>query len=110
MGAHTAYSFWYVIGNKVITLVANVLYNTWLSDVETCFKMATRDAWHSLKLREDGFGIEAEATAKFLKRGYRIHELPIHYRARTREEGKKLRWTAGLGALWILLRVRLGAR
>lgn len=106
-GAHTAYSFWYVLGNKFVALWASFLFNTWLSDIETCFKMAWRDTWLSLGLRQKGFGIEAEVTGKLLLRGYRIHEVPIGYRARSRQEGKKLDWKDGVQALWILLRVRL---
>jgi dolichol-phosphate hexosyltransferase len=106
-GAHTAYSFWYVLGNKLLGIWASFLFNTWLSDVETCFKMARTDLWRSLGIRSCGFGIEAEATAKFLRKGERIYEVPIEYRARSREEGKKLRWTDGVEALWLLLRVRL---
>jgi glycosyltransferase involved in cell wall biosynthesis len=106
-GAHTAYSFWYVLGNKLLGLWASFLFNTWLSDVETCFKMARTDLWRSLGIRSRGFGIEAEATAKFLRKGERIYEVPIEYRARSRDEGKKLRWTDGVEALWLLLRVRL---
>ena len=106
-GAHTAYSFWYVLGNKLLGLWASFLFNTWLSDVETCFKMARTDLWRSLGIRSRGFGIEAEATAKFLRKGERIYEVPIEYRARSRSEGKKLRWTDGVDALWLLLRVRL---
>lgn len=106
-GNNRAYSFWYVIGNKVVTLWASLLFNSWLSDLETCLKMAWIDAWRGLDLTAEGFGIEAEATGKFLKNGYRIHEVPVRYRARSREEGKKLRWTDGVEALFILLRVRL---
>ncbi len=106
-GAHTAFSFWYVIGNRALALWASFLFDTWLSDVETCFKMAETGLWRSLAITSDGFGIEAEVTGKFLKSGHRIYEVPIRYRARSREEGKKLRWTDGLEALWILLRVRL---
>ena len=109
-GAHTAFSFWYVIGNRALGLWTSFLFDTWLSDVETCFKMAETSLWRSLALTSDGFGIEAEATAKFLKAGHRIHEVPIRYRARSREEGKKLRWTDGLEAVWIILRVRLLGR
>jgi dolichol-phosphate hexosyltransferase len=110
-GAHTAFSFWYVIGNRAVSFWASFLYNTWLSDLETCFKMAWRDIWQSFDLSENGFGIEAEVTAKFLLTGRRIHEVPISYRARGREEGKKLNWTDGVQALFILLRIRLrGAR
>ena len=106
-GAHTAYSFWYVIGNWFLSFWASFLFNTWLSDIETCFKVARLSAWRRLKLRSKGFGIEAESTAKFLKVGYRIFETPIEYRARTREEGKKLNWTDGVAAVWILLKIRL---
>jgi dolichol-phosphate hexosyltransferase len=106
-GAHTAYSFWYVIGNRLVAFWASFLFNTWLSDLETCYKMAWRDIWMTLDLKQNGFGIEAEITGKFLNRGYRIHEVPIAYRARGREEGKKLNWTDGVEALVILLGIRL---
>jgi glycosyltransferase involved in cell wall biosynthesis len=108
--SHTAFSFWYVLGNRFVTLWASFLYNTWLSDVETCFKMATTETWRALDLRSDGFGMEAEFTGKLLRSGERIYEVPIAYRARTREEGKHLRWTDGVAAIWILLRVRLFGR
>ena len=107
-GAHTAYSFWYVIGNKVLAVWASFLFNTWLSDVETCFKMAGTSVWRDLGLRSDDFGIEAEMTARVLRSGHRIYEVPIGYRARTRVEGKKLGWMDGVRALWILFRIRLG--
>jgi dolichol-phosphate hexosyltransferase len=107
-GAHTAFSFWYVIGNKVLALWAGFLFNSWLSDVETCFKMAGTSVWRNLGLRSDDFGIEAEMTARVLRTGHRIYEVPIGYRARTRVEGKKLSWTDGVRALWILFRIRLG--
>ena len=104
---HTAFSFWYVLGNKVLAWWVSLLFNTWISDVETCFKMADVDLWRSLRLRSNGFGIEAEATSKFLASGERIYEVPIRYRARTREQGKKLRWTDGIEALRIILQVRV---
>lgn len=106
-GAHTAYSFWYVIGNRLVAFWASFLFNTWLMDLETCFKMARREAWLSLDLDQDGFGIEAEVTGKLLARGYSIHEVPIRYAARSREEGKKLQWTDGLQALAILMVIRI---
>jgi dolichol-phosphate hexosyltransferase len=109
-GAHTAFSFWYVIGNKVLALWASFLFNTWLSDVETCLKVAGTSLWRELDLRSKDFGIEAEITGKVLGSGHRIYEVPIEYRSRTREEGKKLSWIDGVRALWILLRVRLGGR
>jgi glycosyltransferase involved in cell wall biosynthesis len=107
-GSHTAYSFWYVLGNRFVNLWASFLFNAWLTDVETCFKLARTEIWRSLDIRSSGFGLEAEATAKFLRDGHQIYEVPIGYKARTREEGKKLDWTDGVEALWILLRIRLG--
>ena len=109
-GAHTAYSFWYVMGNKVLAFVASFLYDTWLTDVETCFKMADTDVWRALDLRSDGFEIEVEFTGKVLRSGERIFEQPISYKARGREEGKKLQWTDGVRALWVLARIRVRGR
>lgn len=106
-GSHSAFSFWYVLGNRFLGFWASFLYNTWLSDIETCFKMAPAEVWRSLNLRSDGFGIEAEATGKFLKRGHRIYEVPITYTARSREEGKKLKWTDGVVALALLTWIRI---
>jgi glycosyltransferase involved in cell wall biosynthesis len=106
-GAHTIYSFWYVLGNRFLSFWASFLYNTWLSDIATCLKVAPTDLWRSLDLKSAGFGFDAEATAKFLRAGNRIYEVPIHYKARGREEGKKLKWTDGLVHLWILFKVRL---
>jgi glycosyltransferase involved in cell wall biosynthesis len=108
-GSHTAFSFWYVVGNKLVNLWASLLFNAWLSDVYSCYKLAYTDLWRSLDLQSDGFGIEAEATGMFLSRGERIYEVPITYRARTRSEGKKIRSTDGAWACWTLLRVRLGS-
>jgi len=105
--SQTAYSFWFVVGNRLVTLVTNMLYNTWISDMETCFKAMRREVWESLDLHSDGFDIEPEITARVLRAGYRVYEVPVHYRARTREEGKKLVWKDGVRALWVLLRLRL---
>ena len=109
-GSHTAYSFWYVMGNWGVTMAANILYNVWLSDIETCFKLMPLVLFRELSLREQGFGVEAEITGKLLKRGIRPYEVPISYRARNREEGKKLTWRDGVAALWILTKVRLSSR
>jgi glycosyltransferase involved in cell wall biosynthesis len=106
-GAHTAFSFWYVVGNKVINLWAGLLYNTWLSDVYTCSKMAPTHVLRSLDLRSPDFRVEAEMTAKLLARGHRIYEVPISYRARSRGEWKKIRALDGLRAVWTLLRLRV---
>lgn len=108
--AHSAYSFWFVIGNKLVTLWTNVLFNSYLSDMETCYKLMPLSVWRSLDLRSDGFDIEPEITAKLLKSGHRIYEVPISYAARGRVEGKKLTWRDGVEALWILSRIRFGRR
>ncbi len=106
-GSHTAYSFWFVLGNKGVTFVANFLFNSWISDLETCFKLIPLPLYRSLDVRSAGFGMEAEITGKLLKQGIRPYEVPIRYRARSREEGKKLTWRDGVEAVWILARIRL---
>jgi glycosyltransferase involved in cell wall biosynthesis len=108
--AHSAYSFWFVIGNKLVTLWTNVLFNSYLSDMETCYKLMPLSVWRSLDLRSDGFDIEPEITAKLLKSGRRIYEVPISYAARGRAEGKKLTWRDGVTALWTLSRIRVAPR
>jgi glycosyltransferase involved in cell wall biosynthesis len=105
-GSHNAYSFWYVMGNKGVTLAANVLFNAYISDLETCFKLLPTALYRELDVREVGFGMEAEITGKLLRRGLRPFEVPITYKARTREAGKKLTWRDGVEALWILARLR----
>ncbi|SDJ35226.1 Glycosyl transferase family 2 [Frankineae bacterium MT45] len=105
-GSHNAYSYLYVLGNRGVTLAANVLFNCYISDLETCFKLMPRDLYRSLDIRSAGFGMEAEVTGKILRRGLRPYEVPITYRARSREEGKKLTWRDGVEAIWILLRER----
>ena len=105
--AHSAYSFWFVIGNKLVTLWTNVLFNSYLSDMETCYKLMPLSVWRSLDLKSDRFDIEPEITAKLLKSGHRIYEVPISYAARGRVEGKKLTWRDGVMALWTLSRIRV---
>jgi glycosyltransferase involved in cell wall biosynthesis len=105
--SQSSFSFWYVMGNKAVTLATNVLYNCWISDVMTCHKAMRTDLFRSLPLRERGFAIEPEIAARVLRAGERIHEVPIHYRARSREAGKKLTTTDGLRVLRTLLRCRL---
>jgi glycosyltransferase involved in cell wall biosynthesis len=109
-GSHTAFSYWYVVGNKVITTAANILFNCYLSDLETGYKLMPVDMYRSLGIRADGFGVEAEVTGKLLRRGVRPYEVPISYQARSREEGKKITWVDGVEALWILVRERLRKR
>jgi glycosyltransferase involved in cell wall biosynthesis len=104
---HTAFNFWYVVGNRFVTLIANVLYNTWLSDMMTCQKGMSTDLFRSLDLREDGFAVEPEIAARVLRRGISVYEVPVDYRARRREEGKKLSAVDGLRVLRTLVRCRL---
>jgi glycosyltransferase involved in cell wall biosynthesis len=106
-GAHNAYSYWYVLGNRGVTLAANLLFNCYISDLETCFKLLPTSLYRSLDIKAAGFGMEAQVTARLLKSGIRPFEIPISYRARSREEGKKLTWRDGVEALWILSRERL---
>lgn len=105
--SHSAYSFWYVLGNRAVTLVANVVYNCWISDLMTGHKALRTDLFRSLDLRERGFAVEAEITARLLGRGVRIYEVPVEYRARSREEGKKLTALDGLRVVGTLVRCRL---
>jgi glycosyltransferase involved in cell wall biosynthesis len=109
-GSHSAYSFWYVIGNKGVTTVANVLFNAYIADLETCYKLMPLELFKSLKVSSRGFGMEAEITGKVLARRIRPFEVPISYRARSREAGKKITWRDGVQAVWILSRIRMGAR
>ncbi|HEX8099225.1 MAG TPA: glycosyltransferase family 2 protein [Actinomycetota bacterium] len=105
-GAQTAFSFWYLIGGRFLSFVASLLFNGWLSDITTCLKVAPTALWRSLDPHTPGFAFDSEVTAKLLKAREKIFEVPISYRARTREQGKKLDWTDGLSSLWALLRVR----
>lgn len=99
--------FWHWVGNRFLSLVTNVLYNTTLSDMETCYKLFDRRLLESIRLRSDRFGFEPEVTAKVLRTGERIYEVPISYAGREPEEGKKITWRDGMEALWILLRCRV---
>ena len=104
-----AYLFWHLVGNRFLSLLTNLLYNTTLSDMETGYKAFRADVLRELDLREDDFAIEPEITAKVCKRKLRVYELPIAYYGRTYAEGKKVTWRDGLKAVWVLLRVRVGA-
>jgi glycosyltransferase involved in cell wall biosynthesis len=108
--AHSAYSFWYVVGNKSVSMALNVLFNAWLSDIMTCMKVLPTALWRQLSLRERGFAFEAEITARLIRAGVRIYEVPITYRARSREAGKKLTAVDGLRVLRTLIRTRVDGR
>ena len=105
--SHSAFSFWYVIGNKGVTFATNVIYNCWISDVMTCHKAMSTELFRSLRLRERGFSIEPEIAARVLRSGERIYEVPITYTARSREEGKKLTTLDGVRVLLTLVRCRV---
>ena len=105
--AHSAFSFWYVLGNRAINVAANVVYNVWLSDCMAGLKLMPLELFRSLDLRECGFAFEAELVARLLRDGARIYEVPITYRARTRGEGKKLYARHGWRLLFTFLRCRI---
>jgi dolichol-phosphate hexosyltransferase len=106
-GGQTAYSFWFVVGNKGVTLASNVLFDSYISDMETGYKVLRSELWQRLNLKGSRFDIEPDITARVLRLGYRIHEVPIRYYARSREEGKKLTWMDGLRAIGTLVKLRL---
>ncbi|HET9103346.1 MAG TPA: glycosyltransferase family 2 protein [Solirubrobacteraceae bacterium] len=103
---YTSHSFLFVLGNKGVTLACNVLYNVYLHDIMTCHKMIRTDLFRSLPLREPGFAIEAEISARLVQRRERIFEVPVHYRARSNEEGKKLTAVDGLRVIKTLTRCK----
>jgi dolichol-phosphate hexosyltransferase len=105
-GSHNSYSYLYVLGNKGVTTFANVLFNCYISDLETCFKLMPTALYKDLNVHATGFGMEAEITGKLLRRGIRPYEVGISYKARSREDGKKLTWRDGVAAMWILLKER----
>jgi glycosyltransferase involved in cell wall biosynthesis len=107
IGRHRVFLFTHSAGNRLLTLITNVLYNTMLTDMETCYKMMRTEVLRSMTLESNGFGIEPEMTAKIFKRGYRVYEVPITYDGRGYEEGKKITWRDGLVALWVLIKYRL---
>jgi dolichol-phosphate hexosyltransferase len=105
--SQSSFSFWYVVGNKGVTFATNVIYNCWISDVMTCHKAMRTDLFRSLRLRERGFAIEPEIAARVLRAGERIYEVPVSYKARSREAGKKLTTADGLCVLRTLVRCRI---
>jgi glycosyltransferase involved in cell wall biosynthesis len=98
--------FWHMVGNKALTLVTNVLYDTILSDMETCYKVFRADVVKPMTIHARRFEVEPEITAKILKRGIRIYEVPISYNGREYHEGKKITWKDGVSALWTLVKYR----
>ena len=98
--------FWHMLGNRFLSLMVNILYNTTISDIETCYKLMPTKLMKDLNLQENDFGIEPEITCKILKRNYFIYETPISYTGRTFEEGKKITWKDGIKALWLIFKYR----
>ena len=105
-GPRKAMNFWNMVANKILTLTTNILYNTILSDMETCYKVFRSEVVRDMKIHARGFEFEPEFTAKVLKQGLRIYEVPISYNGREWTEGKKIKWTDGPHAMWILLKYR----
>jgi glycosyltransferase involved in cell wall biosynthesis len=106
----TAYSYWFVKGNQLVTTATNVLFNCFIQDMETGFKAMRTSLMRRLELSGNRFDIEPEITARILRLGYRIHEVPIDYYARSRAEGKKLTWLDGVKAVGKLIQIRLASR
>ncbi len=106
LGPRKAMLFWHMLGNKFLTLTTNILYNTILSDMETCYKCFRADVIKDIPLRARRFEFEPEITAKVLKRGHRIFEVPISYYGREYDEGKKITWRDAPLAFWTLIKYR----
>lgn len=105
-GEHRAFMFHHYVGNKFLTLTTNLLYNTCLTDMETCYKMFRREVLEGVPIRSRRFDVEPEITAKIHKRGYKVYEVPISYSGRDFDEGKKITWRDGFVALWTLIKYR----
>jgi glycosyltransferase involved in cell wall biosynthesis len=106
LGVHRAFLFWHYLGNKMLTLLTNLLYDSMLSDMEVGFKAFRTEVIRSIPLRARGFEFEPEITAKILKHKLRLFEVPITYSGRDYSEGKKITWRDGYRAVWALLRYR----
>ncbi|MFI5183103.1 MAG: glycosyltransferase family 2 protein [Vicinamibacteria bacterium] len=106
IGRHRCHLFTHYLANLFLNLVTNVLYNTTMTDMETCFKAIRTDVLRKITLRSDRFGIEPEITAKLFKAGARVYEVPITYDGRDYSEGKKITWRDGFPALWTLIKYR----
>lgn len=106
LGTHRVFLLTHYLGNRLLTFITNVLYNTMLTDMETCYKVMRIEVLRSMELKSDGFGIEPEITAKVFKRRYKVYEVPISYDGRGYDEGKKITWRDGVVALWVLLKYR----
>ena len=107
-GPHRVTMFWHMLANRLLTLTTNLLYNTILTDMETGYKVFRREVVQGMRLRSNRFNFEPEFTAKILKRGWRVYEIPISFNPRSYAEGKKIRFRDALQAFWTLFRYRFG--
>jgi glycosyltransferase involved in cell wall biosynthesis len=107
LGIHRSFMLHHYIGNKMLTIMTNVLFNNILTDMETGYKAFRTDILKEVKIKSNRFDFEPEITAKVLKKGYRIYEVPIYYAGRDYAEGKKITWRDGFSAMWALLRFRV---
>jgi glycosyltransferase involved in cell wall biosynthesis len=101
-----AFNFWHYIGNRLLTFITNLLYNSILSDMETCYKVFRADVIKNIQIKSNRFDFEPEITAKILKRRYKLYEMPISYYGRDFAEGKKITWRDGFAAIWALVKYR----
>jgi glycosyltransferase involved in cell wall biosynthesis len=106
LGIHRSFMLHHYVGNKLLTLTTNLLYNNMLTDMETGYKAFLAPVIKGIRIRSNRFDFEPEITAKVLKRGYRIYEVPIYYAGRDYAEGKKITWRDGFAAIWALIRFR----
>lgn len=107
LGRHTGMYFWNALGNKTLTFLTNFLFNCWISDMETCYKVMRTEIMRDLQLQSNDFRLEPEVAAKVLKRGHRVYEVPVSYLGRTYEEGKKMKTSQGFYAILALFKYRL---
>lgn len=106
-GAHRVLYFWHSVGNRFLTLLSNIFTDLNLTDMETCYKVFTKEALSGIRLKEKRFGFEPEITAKIAKKKLRIYEVPISYYGRTYDEGKKINWKDGVRAFWCIIKYNI---
>ncbi|MEW6077394.1 MAG: glycosyltransferase family 2 protein [Thermodesulfobacteriota bacterium] len=106
-GSHRVIYFWHYLGNKFLTLLSNMFTDLNLTDMETCYKVFTREALSGITIEEARFGVEPEITAKIAKKKLRVYEVPISYYGRTYEQGKKINWKDGFRAIWVIIKYNL---
>ncbi|TES90012.1 MAG: glycosyltransferase family 2 protein [Candidatus Cloacimonadota bacterium] len=106
LGLHRVFYFWHYMGNRFLTILTNLLYDTILTDMETGVKAFRKEVFNSITIKSNGFDFEPEITAKVLKKGFRLYEMPITYYGRGYEEGKKITWKDAIPAIWAIVKYR----